>query len=83
MHTNTHAKSCTHLVHVARRVVEDAQHGHNPVGAAVGAADVRVRCTHVVDGQADTPGVLGDLGALRKRRPKKREGGSNQSGRFV
>lgn len=54
----------THLVDVARRVVEDAQHGHDAVRAAVGAADVRVCGPHVVDGQADASGVLRDLGAL-------------------
>mmetsp|Transcript_5523 Transcript_5523/g.7783 ORF Transcript_5523/g.7783 Transcript_5523/m.7783 type:complete len:590 (-) Transcript_5523:355-2124(-) len=52
------------LVHVSGGVIVHAQHGHDAVGAAVGATDVGVGCTDVVDGQADAACVLGDDGAL-------------------
>jgi hypothetical protein len=52
------------LVDVARRVVEDAQHGQDAVGGAVSAADVRPRRADVVDGDADAAGRLGYDGAL-------------------
>jgi hypothetical protein len=55
------------LVHVAGGVVEHAEHWHDAVGVAVGAADVRVRRADVVDRQADAAGVLGDHGALLER----------------
>ena len=45
------------LVDVARRVVEDAEHRHNPVRRAVRAADVRVGRADVVHRKADASGV--------------------------
>jgi hypothetical protein len=41
------------LGYAARGVVEDAQHGDDAVGRAVGAADVGPRGARVVDGQPD------------------------------
>ena len=52
------------LVDVARRVVEDAQHRHDAVGGAVGAADVRPDRADVVDRQADPARRLGHARAL-------------------
>ena len=52
------------LVHVSRRVVEHAEHGHDAVGGAVGPADVARLGADVVDGQAD-PAWWGEGG----RRP--------------
>eukprot|EP00754_Rhynchopus_humris_P001505 Rhum_TRINITY_DN10876_c0_g1::Rhum_TRINITY_DN10876_c0_g1_i1::g.40448::m.40448 len=51
------------LVHVARRVVEHAQHGHQAVALSVRAADVRAVGTDVVHVHADTAGGLADEGA--------------------
>ena len=48
----------TALVHVACRVVEDAEHGDDAVGRAVGAFDVGSRGTDVVNGEADAAGIL-------------------------
>ena len=42
----------TALVHVACRVVEDAEHGDDAVGRAIGSFDVRARSTDVVNGKA-------------------------------
>jgi hypothetical protein len=55
------------LVDVARRVVEDAQHGHDAVRRAVGAADVRARRADAVDVEPDAAGRLADHGARLER----------------
>mmetsp|Transcript_23555 Transcript_23555/g.49046 ORF Transcript_23555/g.49046 Transcript_23555/m.49046 type:complete len:240 (-) Transcript_23555:705-1424(-) len=52
------------LVDITGRVVEDTEHGNDSVGGSVGAADVRVGGADVVDGKADSTGVLGDNGAV-------------------
>ena len=56
--------SCNSPPHTPCRVVEDAQHGQDAVGGAIGAADVRARGADVVDREADAAGALGDDGAL-------------------
>ena len=48
----------TSLVHVACRVVEDAEHGDDAVGRSVGAFDVRPCGADVVNGEADAAGIL-------------------------
>mmetsp|Transcript_29694 Transcript_29694/g.97086 ORF Transcript_29694/g.97086 Transcript_29694/m.97086 type:complete len:755 (-) Transcript_29694:490-2754(-) len=55
------------LVHVARRVVVDAEHGHDAVRRAVRPADVRIRRADVVHRQADAARVLGDGRAALER----------------
>ena len=55
------------LVHVAGRVVEHLQHGHEAVGGAVGALDVAAGGAHVVHGQPDAAGALRDQRAVLQR----------------
>ena len=55
------------LVHVAGRVIEDAEHWDNAVGRSVRATDVGSGGADVVDGEADAAGVLRNLGALLER----------------
>ena len=55
------------LVNVARRVVEDAQHGDDAVRGAVGPLDVGALGANVVDGKANATGRLGDHRALLER----------------
>ena len=55
------------LVDVARRVVEHAQHRHDAVGRAVGAANHRVLGANVVDVQPNPTGVLANHRTLSER----------------
>ena len=55
------------LVNVACRIIEHAQHGHQPVGHAVRSANVAARRPNVVHVHADPPRVLGNVGALLQR----------------
>ena len=45
-------------------VVEDTEHGHNAVGLAISASNVRARGTDVVARQTNAAGRLADLCAL-------------------
>lgn len=55
------------LVHVAGRVVEHLEHGHEAVGGTVGAFDVGAGGAHVVHGQPDAAGALRNQGAVLQR----------------
>ena len=48
------------LVHVAGRVVEDAEHGNDSVRRSVGSANVGLTGTNVVNVETDSSGILGD-----------------------
>mmetsp|Transcript_989 Transcript_989/g.1567 ORF Transcript_989/g.1567 Transcript_989/m.1567 type:complete len:407 (+) Transcript_989:1659-2879(+) len=54
----------TTLIHISGSVIEDAQHGHNTVGLAVGATDVAASGANVVNGQPNATCTLGDSGTL-------------------
>ena len=71
----------THLVDVARRAVEDAQHGHDPVRVAVRARDVGAPGADVVDGEADPAGALADERAPPQRPARPARGVSKSSSR--
>ena len=68
-----------HFVHTHRRdmqmqykgeellpgsIIEDAQHGHNPIGGAIGPSDIGAHSSYVVNGQPDPACALGDCSAL-------------------
>lgn len=57
----------TSLIDVACGIVKDSQHGHNAIAAAVGTANVRLRCPDVGNGHADSAGVLGNDGTIFER----------------
>ena len=55
------------LVDVARRVIEHAEHRHQPVGSAGRAADEAARRANIVDVQSHPARVFGDDGAFFER----------------
>ena len=55
------------LVDIAGRIIENAQHGDNPIGCAVRSPDVRPRCTDIVNAEPDSACRLADLGTLLQR----------------
>lgn len=59
-------QSNAHLIDVARRVVEDPEHGHEAVGRAVGAGHVRVGGPDAVDRHADAARELRDGCTLQR-----------------
>ena len=46
------------LVHVARSVIVDLEHGHQAVRESIGASDVRVRRSNAMDGESDASRVF-------------------------
>ena len=63
---NTHLALASTLVHVASRVVEDTEHGNDAVRRPVGAPDVAVGGTDVMNCEADAASVLGDDSTVLK-----------------
>ena len=57
----------TPLVDIAGRIVENAQHGDDPVGCAIRSPDVRTCCTYIVNAESDPACRLADLGTLLQR----------------
>mmetsp|Transcript_12764 Transcript_12764/g.23829 ORF Transcript_12764/g.23829 Transcript_12764/m.23829 type:complete len:351 (-) Transcript_12764:99-1151(-) len=55
------------LIDVPSRVVKDSQHGNDPVGGSVGASNVGLTGTNVVNGDSNASGVLGDDGTSLER----------------
>ena len=57
----------TTLVNVARRIIEDAEHGYEAVARAVRAANERAAGANIVQVEADSAGVLANRCAVAER----------------
>ena len=49
------------LIDLASRIIKDTEHRHNTCGLAVGALDLGILATHVVDAQTNAARPLRDL----------------------
>jgi len=54
----------TSLIHIARHIVEDPQHGNQAIGCAIRSANRGALCPDAMDVKSDAAGRLRDQGAL-------------------